>query len=91
VPGARRRPSIQLGNASSLPKDKWLEAIRSGKVSVAYCIDDPSINALEHDFRSNYNALLGFSIVAGAGLLASLLWFAYLIGRAIVGWQDSKA
>jgi hypothetical protein len=66
---------------SSLPKDKWLEAVRSGTVSVAYCIDDPSINAIDSDLASGYRTLLIFSIVAGSGLFASSLWLVWLIAK----------
>lgn len=66
---------------SSLPKDKWEEAVRIGKVRVAYCVDDPTINVLAVDLNSNASALIAFSIVSAAGLAASLLWLVYLLTK----------
>lgn len=66
---------------SSLPKDKWEEAVRSGKVCVAYRADDPAINMLEVNVNQEYGAVLIVSIVAAAGLVASLFWLVYLITK----------
>jgi hypothetical protein len=66
---------------SSLSKVKWEEAVRSGKVRVAYCLDDPTINVLATELNSNCSALIVFGIVSAAGLAASLFWLAYLLTK----------
>jgi hypothetical protein len=66
---------------SSLPKDKWEEAVRSGKVCVAYRADDPAINMLEVNVNAEYGAVLIVCIIAAAGLVASLFWLVHLITK----------
>jgi hypothetical protein len=64
---------------SSLPKQEWLQAIRTGVVPVAYSKQNPLINALERDVKSNAYSLYAFSIISVAGIAAASIWLVRLL------------
>jgi hypothetical protein len=63
---------------SSLPKEKWQQAIRTGIVEVVYCPDDPAINVLQDDFSTNLNWVYGGCVVSVIALAASVAWLLFL-------------
>ena len=76
-------PLARVDLWTPMAKSKWLEAVNSGKVDVAYYPDDPTINAVRDDLDSNCRTLIGFSIVSAVMMLASAVWFIVLIAPRV--------